>query len=253
MESGSMNQYDQFSLDYHWLYSDNVLAGEPFLEQFANLLDSIPPNSRLLDCSCGIGVHAFALARRGFSVSGADSSPGMIARAQERSEDPGTKVPFIVSTWQELPRAFDQEFDVAFCLGNSIGHCNGRQEMMSSFQGIRTILKSNGMLVLDSRNWEKLHREKPRFTTMGVRIRNGIRCTPLYVRSFPSSLEEEHLIEVVFIFDDQRSVYERHYSIAYRPYGYTEICERLGEAGFTDIRSDFAEQKDLYTITARNG
>jgi hypothetical protein len=64
------------------------------------------------------------------------------------------RVPFTVSTWQGLPQVFDQKFDVAFCLGNSIGHCNGRQEMISSFQGIRAILRDNGMLLLDSRNWE---------------------------------------------------------------------------------------------------
>jgi hypothetical protein len=28
---GEMNQYDQFSLDYHWLLSDNVLSGKPFI------------------------------------------------------------------------------------------------------------------------------------------------------------------------------------------------------------------------------
>jgi 2-polyprenyl-3-methyl-5-hydroxy-6-metoxy-1,4-benzoquinol methylase len=253
MESRKMNQYNQFSLDYHWLYSDNVLSGKPFLKQFGNLLDSMASNSRLLDCSCGIGVHAVALAHRGFSVWGTDSSPEMIAQARERSNSVGTKVPFTVSTWQELPQVFDQKFDVAFCLGNSIGHCNGRQEMISSFQGIRATLRDNGMLVLDSRNWDKLCREKPRFSPMGIRVRNGIRCIPLYVWNFPSLLEEEHLIEVVLIFEDQGSVYERHYSITYRPFRYTELCERLSESGFIDIRSDFAEEKDIYTITAHNG
>jgi hypothetical protein len=70
MESRKMNQYDQFSLDYHWLYSDNVLSGKPFLEQFGNLLDSMPSDSRLFDCSCGIGVHVVALAQRVFFVWG---------------------------------------------------------------------------------------------------------------------------------------------------------------------------------------
>jgi 2-polyprenyl-3-methyl-5-hydroxy-6-metoxy-1,4-benzoquinol methylase len=248
-----MNQYDQFTLDYHWLYSDHVLAGTSFVEQFGSLLDSLPSDSRLLDCSCGIGVHAIALAQRGFSVWGTDSSPGMIARAGERSAERGTGISFTVSTWIQLPTAFHQEFDVAFCLGNSIGHCSSREEMIASFQGIHAILSENAMLVVDSRNWEKLCRDRTRFTILGIRVRNGMRCIPLYVWNFPALFEEENLIDVVLIFENQGAVYERHYPITYHPYRYGELCERLGEAGFIDIKSDFAEEKDSYTVTAKTG
>ena len=134
MQSDRMNQYDQFSLDYHWLYSDNVLAGKSFLNQLSDLLDSIPSNSKLLSCSCGIGVLPIVLAQHGFSVVGTDSSSGMIAQARERAKSAETEVPFSIATWQELPKLFEQKFDVAFCLGNSIAHCSDRQEMISSLQ-----------------------------------------------------------------------------------------------------------------------
>lgn len=248
-----MNQYDQFSTDYHWLYSDGVLAGKPFLEEFGSLLNSIPSGSKILDCSCGIGVHAIALAKRGFSVYGTDYSPGMVEQAKERSISADIKIPFSVSAWNELPQKLDQLFDVTFCLGNSVGHCRNKVEMISSFQGIRAILKKEGLLVLDSRNWEKLQRVKPRFSTTGSRSRNGIRCIPLYVWNFPDRFEDEHLIEVVFLFENQNSVYERHYNITYHPFRHSELCEILSEVGFVNIRSDFTEEKDLYTITAQAG
>ena len=251
MESDKMNQYDQFSLDYHWLYSDSVLAGKSVLAQLGNLLDSIPPDSKLLDCSCGIGTQSIVLAQHGFSVVGTDSSPGMIAQARERAKSAGMKIPFSIATWQELPKTFEQKLDVAFCLGNSIGHCKDKQEIISSFQGIHAVLKKDGIFVLDSRNWEKLRNDSPRFTTMGCRVRNGVRCYPLYVWNFSLLPEEKHVIDVVLIFDDQKGVYERHYSIVYHPFRYTELCDYLSHAGFADIRSDFAEDKGLYTITAR--
>jgi len=247
-----MNQYDQFSLDYHWLFSDNVLAGKPFLEHFGNLLDSLSSKSKLLDCSCGIGIDAIALSQRGFPIWGSDLSPGMIARARERSAEQGVEISFTVSAWRDLPTVFNHKFNVTFLLGNSIGHCNNREEMIASFQGIRAILDDDGALILDSRNWEKLDRERIRFTPMGIRIRNGLRCIPLYVWNFPSLFEEEHLIEVVFLFEDQGSIYERHYPITYHPYRYSELCERLSQAGFIDIKSDFSQEKDWYTVTARS-
>lgn len=253
MKTEKMMQYDQFSLDYHWLYSDRVLSGEPFLEQYRDLLASIPSGAKILDCACGIGIHAFALARFGFSVRGTDSSPVMVAQARERTHDKELDLSFIVSSWKELPQTFNQKFDVVFCVGNSIGHCRGRKEMLSSLRGIRGVLKRNGLLVLDTRNWEKLRAERPRFTTLGTRIRNGIRCIPLYVWNFPSQLEEEHLIEVVLIFEEEERVHQRHYSITYHPFQYAELCNRLREAGLTDIQSDFEWEKDSYSVTARNG
>jgi SAM-dependent methyltransferase len=177
----------------------------------------------------------------------------MVARGRERSADGGSEIAFAVSTWKELHTILHQEFDVAFCLGNSIGHCGSREEMIASFQGIHAVLRNGGLLVLDSRNWEKLFREKTRFTTLGIRVRNGLRCIPLYVWNFPDLFEEEHLIEVVLIFEDQGSVCERYYPITYHPYRYEELCARLGEAGFIDIESDFAGEKDSYTVRVRSG
>ena len=176
-----MNQYDQFSFDYHWLLSDHVLSGKPFIEQFGYLLDSLPSGSMLLDCSCGIGVLTIALAQRGLSVWGSDLSPGMIERARERAAEQNTKISFTVGAWRDLPTIFHNKFDIAFCVGNSIGHCSSREETIASLQGIRAVLNDNGTLVLDSRNWEKLCRERERFTALGIRIRNGLRCIPLYM------------------------------------------------------------------------
>ena len=248
-----MKQYDQFSADYHWLYSDEVLAGKHFLEQFNDLLKSTPLNSMILDCSCGIGQNTIALAEKGFTVYGSDASQGMIEQAKERSKSLNIKIPFIRSTWAELPLKIDQSFDITFCLGNSIGHCKNKDEMISSLKGIHSTLKTGGLLVLDSRNWEKLFISKPRFSLSGTRIRNNIKCIPLYIWNFQEHFEDEQLIEVVLIFQEQTSVYERHYNITYHPFKYQVLMEILKEVGFTSTNSNFTEEIDLYTITAKAG
>jgi len=248
-----MKQYDQFSADYHWLYSDEVLAGKHFLEQFNDLLKSIPQNSMILDCSCGIGQNTIALAEKGFTVYGSDASQGMIVQANERSKRFNKKIPFIQSTWTELPLKIDHSFDITFCLGNSIGHCKNKDEMISSLKGIRSTLKTGGLLVLDSRHWEKLFISKPRFSLTGTRLRNNIKCIPLYVWNFKEHFENEQLIEVVLIFEEQTSIYERHYNITYHPFKYQVLLEILKEVGFTNINSNFTEEIDLYIMTAKAG
>jgi SAM-dependent methyltransferase len=177
----------------------------------------------------------------------------MVAQAKQRSIEAKKDIPFAVSAWNELPTKIDQVFDVAFCLGNSVGHCADKQEMISSFKGIRSVLKKNGLLILDSRNWERLQQVKPRFSTTGSRIRNGIRCIPLYVWTFPDRFEDEHLIEVALLFENEKAVWERHYNITYHPFRHSELCDILSSVGFVNIRSAFTEEKDLYTVTAQAG
>jgi len=72
------DEYDAFASDYHWLYSERVLSGEPFIERYAEILDSLATGAVILDCACGIGIQSLALARDAYHVRGADVSPGMV-------------------------------------------------------------------------------------------------------------------------------------------------------------------------------
>ncbi|MGA1984615.1 MAG: hypothetical protein ABSG84_19385 [Acidobacteriaceae bacterium] len=63
-----MSQYDELAANYHWLYSDYVLSGKLALHQNADVLKAAAPNPRILDCCCGIGTFAIALARLGYPV-----------------------------------------------------------------------------------------------------------------------------------------------------------------------------------------
>ncbi len=253
MKTPQTSQYDSFVADYHWLYSDRVLSGGPFMDQNKQILSSLSPGAKILDCSCGIGIHALALARHGFTVQGADASPEMIHQATDRAEQEGIDIPFAAVPWRDLPASYNQEFDIIFCYGNSIGHSRNEGEMLASLKGMRNVLGANGRLLIDSRNWEKLRKDRPRFNTMGVRVRNGIRCVPLYVWNFPSGWDEEHLIEVVLVLEEGGRVSHRSYQITYYPFRHDELIDRLRQVGFQDIQSDYSEAKDVYTVSARTG
>jgi len=247
------DQYDSFAADYHWLYSDRVLSGDPFIEENRAHLDGLPADAAILDCACGIGVHALALARHGFSVQGTDASPGMVRQAAGRAEHESVGIRYQPVSWEDLPSSFGRQFDVAFCCGNSIGHCRDNAELVSSLKGIRGVLRDKGLLVLDSRNWDKLRHDKPRFNTMQLRVRDGIRCVPLYVWNFPSTCHEQHMIEVVFILETEGRISHRSYQITYFPFSHEQVVRGLRQAGFADVDSDYDPTKDMYTLRARRG
>ncbi len=245
-----MSEYDDFAVNYHWLYSDYVLSGNLAVEQNEEVLKDAGPRARILNCSCGIGTFAIALAKLGYEVSGSDGSPGMIEQAELAIRRTNVRVPLTCCTWEDLPAHVTGPFDLVFCLGNSIGHTRNGEEMFRSLQGMRAVLRSGGKLVIDSRNWEQIRKEKPRFTPCQWRERFGQRCLPIYVWNFPERFEDAHTIEVLLIFDTDGTVSMRSYPIVYYPFRIEELIERLRSAGFTDIHNRFSENREGYRVIA---
>jgi SAM-dependent methyltransferase len=244
-------EYDAFAADYAWLLSDERLTGEPFVAAHKELLEALPPGAKLLDCACGIGVQALALARHGHRVWGTDASAGMIAQAQRRAREAGLDLPLATCRWEELPRRFPEPFDLAFCCGNAIGHCRDADEMLRSLRGIHSVLKDDGRLVLDSRNWEKMWDDRQRFHTFGVRVRHGVRGIPLCVWTYPERWGEPFLVEVVVLLEQDGRVTLRSYPVTYYPFRLDELLSRLADAGFGDVATTYAEGEAGYTVTAR--
>ncbi len=245
-----MSQYDEFAVNYHWLYSDYVSSGKPALEQNEDVLKDASPRACILDCSCGFGTFAIALAKLGYEVSGTDGSPGMIEQADLAVRNANVEVPLRCCNWEDLPAQLSGPFDLVFCLGNSIGHTRNGEEMFRSLQGIRAVLRSGGQLVIQSLNWEQLRKEKTRFTHFQWRARGGQRCLPIYVWNFPERFEDAHTIEVLLVFDSDGEVSTRSYPIVYYPFRVEELIERLRSAGFTNIQNRFSENREGYRVIA---
>jgi len=243
-------QYDTLSSDYHWLYSDHVLSGKIALNEHSDVLALADPKASILDCSCGIGTLAIALAKLGYEVSGSDGSQGMVDQSILAARQAGINLPLKCCIWEDLPAHVAGPFDLVFCLGNAIGHTRSGEEMLRSLEGMRAVLRKGGKLVLDSRNWEQVRKEKTRFTPYSWRVRSGQRCLPVYVWNFPERFEDAHTIEVVLIFDSEGKVSVRSFPIVYYPFRLEELKERLQRAGFSQREIMFSKDQTAYRVVA---
>jgi glycine/sarcosine N-methyltransferase len=244
------DQYDAFAADYHWLYSDYGLSGARALAENNDVLTAAGPKAKILDCSCGVGIFAIALARRGHAVCGSDGSRGMIDQALLSTREANIHVPVKQCEWADLPDQFAERFDLVFCLGNAIGHVRNREEMVQSLSGMRDVLRDGGKLVLDSRNWELIRRVRARFTNYPWRERSGRRCLPIHIWSYPEDFGEAHTIEVTLVFDTGESASIHSYPVVYYPFRVEELTERLRCTGFREIQTDFNEQQPGYRVIA---
>jgi SAM-dependent methyltransferase len=76
--------------------------------------------SRVLDVPCGAGRLAIPLASRGCAMTGVDISPEFLAAAQEGRRVGSGSIRFRQADMRDLP--WSDEFDAAFCFGNSFGY-----------------------------------------------------------------------------------------------------------------------------------
>jgi SAM-dependent methyltransferase len=252
--------YTDLAADYQWLFSDDVVGETPALgmtspgagDLIAAAAAALAPGAPVLDCACGIGADALALARMGFKVTATDGSPSMVVAASERLARHSAPVNVAQSLWEDLPARVSQRFDLAFCLGNAIVHAGSIPRMRQALQGIRSVLRPNGKIVVDSRNWELMYKDRPRIIPAShAKERDGIRCTSFYIWTIP---EEFHLpckAEIVLLFEDRyNAVTHRRYELTFQPFSYVELRDSLESAGFEIITSSFEPSAPFYAIEA---
>lgn len=245
-----MDPYAGFARDYDWLYSDFQQIGDRNVEGLEPEL-ALLESPRILDCACGTGLLTLALARRGYEVAGTDASTEMVAQARTRAERDGLRLDLSPCDWKSLPQHFGREFDLVTCCGNSIGHCRSESEMVEALTAMRKVLRPAGRLILDSRNWETLLSERVRFTCFGPRERDGERCVPLYVWSFPDAQGQPVTVEVVFPIERDGNVTLHSYSVTYHPFTAAQLAQRLDRAGFVDTRVESRGSAFLHAVATR--
>jgi glycine/sarcosine N-methyltransferase len=245
--------YLGLAADYDWIFDDETLASGYAINAPgpARLFQRIDPASTVLDAACGTGIDAAALARRGYSVRATDGSQAMVEVAAARFQREGLSVPVQRCLWADLPGAIGERFDVVLCTGNALVHAEGRDAMVEALIGLRRMARPGGHVVIDSRNWQKLHDERRVVQAMDrARVRGGRRCVVLYVWEMPARLEEEHNAHIVFLHEDGDRIEPHEYVVSFRPFTLGELRERLELAGLREVDNDYDETTGRYDVIA---
>jgi glycine/sarcosine N-methyltransferase len=245
--------YDALAADYDSIFDDQTLAGGMAINAPgpARLFRRIDPASTVLDAACGTGVDAAALARRGFTVHAADGSQAMVEVAAERFRREGLAIPLRRCRWADLPATIDERFDVVLCTGNALVHAASRDAMIEALIALRRMARPGGHVVIESRNWEKLHAERRIVQVRDrVRMREGRRCIVFYAWEVPSRLEEEHIAHIVFLYEEGDRIDPHEHQISFYPYAIGELRERLEIAGLREVDTDYDPAADRYDLIA---
>jgi SAM-dependent methyltransferase len=148
-----VNEFDfegVFNDDYLHFY-EQILTPERTaedVERIVELLD-LKPGAEVLDCPCGHGRIANALAERGFRVVGLDASDFFLDRARDDAAARGVDVEYIHGDMRDLP--WRDRFDALVNWFTSFGYFSD-DENKAVLRGFHDALKPGGRLVLETQN-----------------------------------------------------------------------------------------------------
>ena len=106
------------------------------------------PKYQVLDCCCGVGRHAFALANAGCIVKGIDFSESQINNAQLIHNH--SNVTYEVMDIRHIN--IQESFDAAICMWTTYNYLSLQNELRMFIEGVWNSLVDGGILVLDSKN-----------------------------------------------------------------------------------------------------
>lgn len=248
-----MTGYGQLAEVYEWLISDAKVTPAKFAATFDDVIKLLPPEARVLDCSCGTGQLAVGLAGLGMRVAAADASAAMVRRTEDLAEEFGMALLTARASWDELPDHFDDaSFDAVFCVGNSLHHANGSRGRSRALKSMTRLLRPGGRLVLTSRTWELVRAAGSRLN-IGERLvhRNGRDALVIYRWEIAREWEQEHHVEIaVAQVNEDGSVSVSSELLSSWPYRYEALTSEMQGVGLRVERSSFDPEVEGYTVVA---
>lgn len=186
-------------------------VANPFMQRYVDALDN---GAAILDAPCGVGWNAVSIVnqsrrlKKSFRVAVSDASPEMLFQAQLNVETFFEGTVTLDSKQAKLDQLVDiddweNRFDlilvpnvISELFGNMPAE-NYEDHVQKSLLGIRHILKENGTMLIDSRDWAETHlRAMP--VTRRKNEHDGIMYRARYDWRFGKNVDDVHIADTKF-------------------------------------------------------
>jgi len=152
-------QYDKLFLDWEAASREQAVILDRI---FANL--GFDRTAQVLDCACGIGTQAIALASLGYRVTASDLSEGALAEAKKRAAEDGARIRFARADFRTLSDVFSERFDLVIAMDNALPHMLSEAELGAAVKSIADRIRAGGAFVASIRDYDSLLEEKPPYS-----------------------------------------------------------------------------------------
>ena len=187
----------------------------------------------LLDVSIGTGSMTLPLQELGIEIYGSDLSEAMLDRCGKKAEAKGQPVTLKQSDFRDLSCWEGQQFDCVASTGNSLGYVSN-EDVVKTIREMDRFVKPGGYICFDSRNWEKIRKEKQRFYLYNPFFHDGNRIN--LVQVWDHNEDGSITFNLLYTFERdnrifQKEIFEEHY----HPFPEKLAEDAIRELGYEDI------------------
>jgi SAM-dependent methyltransferase len=149
------------SVDPTWEEDDFRAAVASEVQTLGRVLGQAGGRSAL-DCTCGRGPQALALALLGWQVTATDLTPSSIDIARRRAARENAEIAFRVCDVRDLTRHFQPTFDWAItCM--ALDNIPDEDDLAQALQGMLAVLKRGGGCYIRLRNMDQIIEDRERY------------------------------------------------------------------------------------------
>ena len=150
-----MDSYEALAASYDELTEDGDYEKRAdFVEKL--FLRAKRPVRSLLDLACGTGTMTELFARRGYTVTGVDYSPEMLAQAQQKLAAINSPPLLLCQSMPQLKLL--EKVDAAICCLDSLNYLTEAREVRETFRRLHLFIAPGGTLIFDVNTPEKFLR-----------------------------------------------------------------------------------------------
>jgi SAM-dependent methyltransferase len=220
------SSYDEIAGMYHALWADWYLpAALPALEKL--FFSRLPPGASVVDVCCGSGHVTKELVRRGYRVTGIDSSAELITLARQELPD----IDFRVQDARKI--RLENRYDAALSTFDSLNHLLTAADLEDACAGVHEALAPGGIFVFDMNLEEAYSLDLQEWTVDLAPERIGLVRGTYNVATRKASTEL-----ICFVKTGEGNVWRQSRSVVeQRCYPQSEILLALSRGGFQRVES----------------
>lgn len=235
-------------------FFDNMTDASKVISLRKELLKKFisPEMKTAVDLGCGTGSDSISLALNGLDVTGFDISEKMIEKAKFNSSEFNLDIKFYKYSIDKIPLKFNNRFDFALSLGNSVALIE-KIKIKKSLGRIYDLLKNKGTFILQILNYTAIKKAESRIVNITQNPPN------IYVRFYDLFTMPLNFNILRFDKDDVNDF--ELLTTKLFPYDKNYLSAELKKAGFKDIKAysslkkerfDRVKSKDLIIIANKN-
>lgn len=212
----------------------------------------------LLDVSIGSGSVTLPLAELGIQLAGSDLSRQMLHNCRKKAESRGYKVDLKCADFRNVSSVFDKKFDCVASTGNSLPYVNN-EEVLKTLEQMDAMIKPDGYLYFDIRNWDKILKERNRFYLYNPFFDGDTRINLMQVWDYHE--DDSMTFHLLYTFERNNQIFQKEkFEEHYIPISRKILLDKLSRMGYQEIeiqnfpacqKINNVNEADWYCVTAK--